>query len=197
MFDTAQVGRKIAALRKAHNMTQYELADKLNISFQAVSNWERGNSMPDISKLPEIAALFDTTIDDILGTTNPILTRVAKGEAPEAIQHTVGLSEGMQILSEALPLLKPSQVSEMARATTSQGSIAPLLPFMDEEDVEKLLEQYESEGRSTSIFYPFLSDKKICELFERYRAEGKSISALLPFLDDDTLTSLAEEAFRS
>ena len=98
---------------------------------------------------------------------------------------------------DQIGLLKPSQVSEMARATTSQGSIAPLLPFMDEEDVEKLLEQYESEGRSTSIFYPFLSDKKIRELFERYRAEGKSISALLPFLDDDTLTSLAEEAFCS
>lgn len=43
-----KVGRKIVELRKKNNMTQTELADKMNISFQAVSNWERGNSMPDI-----------------------------------------------------------------------------------------------------------------------------------------------------
>ena len=44
MFDMKQIGKKITDLRKAHNMTQMELADKLGISFQAVSNWERGVS---------------------------------------------------------------------------------------------------------------------------------------------------------
>ena len=44
MFHMEKVGRKIAQLRKSHNMTQLELADKLGISFQAVSNWERGGS---------------------------------------------------------------------------------------------------------------------------------------------------------
>ena len=39
-------------------MTQMELADRMGISFQVVSNWERGNSMPDISKLPELAEIF-------------------------------------------------------------------------------------------------------------------------------------------
>ena len=45
MFDTKIIGKKIAALRKAKDMTQMELADKLGISFQAVSNWERGGSL--------------------------------------------------------------------------------------------------------------------------------------------------------
>ena len=58
MFNMKQVGRKIVALRKAQNMTQTELADKMNVSFQAVSNWERGNSMPDLSKLPQLDALW-------------------------------------------------------------------------------------------------------------------------------------------
>ena len=61
MFNMKQVGKKIVSLRKSRNMTQTELADKMDVSFQAVSNWERGNSMPDISKLPQLAALFDCT----------------------------------------------------------------------------------------------------------------------------------------
>lgn len=44
MFDTIAVGRKIAFLRKEQNMTQTELADRMMVSYQAVSNWERGVS---------------------------------------------------------------------------------------------------------------------------------------------------------
>ena len=66
MFDTRKVGKKIAELRKAQNMTQMELADAMGVSYQAVSNWERGNSMPDISKLPELVEIFDCSIDELL-----------------------------------------------------------------------------------------------------------------------------------
>ena len=45
MFDMKQIGKNITNLRKTNNMTQMELADKLGISFQAVSNWERGDSL--------------------------------------------------------------------------------------------------------------------------------------------------------
>ena len=67
MFDTVKVGKIIAQKRKEHNMTQLALADRLGVSFQAVSNWERGNSMPDISKLPELAELFECSIADRKG----------------------------------------------------------------------------------------------------------------------------------
>lgn len=43
-FNMDQIGRKISELRREQSMTQMELADKLGISFQAVSNWERGVS---------------------------------------------------------------------------------------------------------------------------------------------------------
>ena len=48
MLNMERVGRKISELRRERNMTQMELADQMGISFQAVSNWERGTSMPDI-----------------------------------------------------------------------------------------------------------------------------------------------------
>ena len=45
MFNMKNIGLKISELRKNNNMTQMEIADKMNISFQAVSNWERGGSL--------------------------------------------------------------------------------------------------------------------------------------------------------
>ena len=41
MFDTVKIGKRIAELRKKRDMTQFEIADRLGISYQAVSNWER------------------------------------------------------------------------------------------------------------------------------------------------------------
>ncbi len=63
MFDTVLTGTKLAEARRARNMTQMELAEKLGISFQAVSSWERGNTMPDIAKLPEIAEILGVSVD--------------------------------------------------------------------------------------------------------------------------------------
>ena len=49
MFDTNTVAKNIKEARIGKNMTQMDLADAMGVSYQAVSNWERGNSMPDIS----------------------------------------------------------------------------------------------------------------------------------------------------
>ena len=43
-FDMHRIGQTIAGLRREHNMTQMALADAMGVSFQAVSNWERGDS---------------------------------------------------------------------------------------------------------------------------------------------------------
>lgn len=61
-----KLGQAIAELRKQHNMTQAEVADALHISYQAVSKWERDESLPDITLLPGIAELFQISIDKLL-----------------------------------------------------------------------------------------------------------------------------------
>lgn len=105
MFDTVKVGRIISQKRKEHNMTQMQLADALGISFQAVSNWERGNSMPDISKLPELAELFGCSIEELLGggTSAGNVEKLAKGEGQ-------GLSLGE--IAEVAPVLTPEVLDE-------------------------------------------------------------------------------------
>lgn len=55
--------KNITELRRASGMTQLELAEKLNYSDKAVSKWERGESLPDVAVLKQIADLFSVTMD--------------------------------------------------------------------------------------------------------------------------------------
>lgn len=57
---------KIAEKRRVRGMTQEEVAEKLGVTSQAVSKWENNNSLPDITLLPAIADLFETTIDALM-----------------------------------------------------------------------------------------------------------------------------------
>lgn len=60
------IGSTIAKLRRANGMTQLALAERLNVSDKAVSKWENGQGYPDITIIPELAALFGVTIDYIM-----------------------------------------------------------------------------------------------------------------------------------
>lgn len=65
-----QIGNNIASFRKQRVMTQAELAEKLNYSDKAVSKWERGESVPDVMTLAQIAELFGVGIDTLIGNTS-------------------------------------------------------------------------------------------------------------------------------
>lgn len=61
------IGKNIYTLRKKQGLTQEELANLVNVSFQAVSKWENGNSIPDVSTLPFLANALHCSIDSLLG----------------------------------------------------------------------------------------------------------------------------------
>ncbi len=61
-----ETGERLAKYRKKANLSQEELADKLNVSRQAVSKWERGESSPDTDNLISLAKLYNVTLDDLL-----------------------------------------------------------------------------------------------------------------------------------
>ena len=65
-MDTLKIGHYIQHLRKAAGMTQKDLAEKLNISFQAVSKWENGDALPDTGILLDLCDLLGTTADKLL-----------------------------------------------------------------------------------------------------------------------------------
>ncbi len=60
------IAQNIQSLRKGASLTQGELAEKLNYSDKAVSKWERGESVPDVAVLKQIADLFGVTVDYLL-----------------------------------------------------------------------------------------------------------------------------------
>jgi len=60
------VGKQISTIRKAKGLTQTDLAARLHISFQAISKWERGETLPDITTLVTLATVLETTIDNLL-----------------------------------------------------------------------------------------------------------------------------------
>jgi len=64
-------GKRLTNYRKAKNLTQNEIAEKLNVSPQAVSKWENDISSPGIDSLVILSELFDVSLDELLGKETP------------------------------------------------------------------------------------------------------------------------------
>lgn len=60
------IGKFIAQCRKEKGLTQMQLAEKLNITNRAVSKWETGKSLPDLSIMPQVCEIFDITVNELL-----------------------------------------------------------------------------------------------------------------------------------
>jgi transcriptional regulator with XRE-family HTH domain len=66
------LNEKIKKLRLANDWTQEQLAERLDVSTQAVSRWETNSTFPDIELLPDIAIIFDISVDELLGVNDSI-----------------------------------------------------------------------------------------------------------------------------
>lgn len=193
MFDTRKVGQRIAMLRKTKDMTQMELADKMMVSYQAVSNWERGNSMPDISKLPELAEILGVSLEELLGSKRKteIIEKVARAEAPLSLEE----------VAEVAPVLKPSQVDEAAErsgeAEVDLKTLEELAPYFSQEKLGDWAERLQIQELSELVgLAPFLTSKQLGKLIRKMEKPGGDLNqvvALAPFLDSADLGCLVNE----
>ena len=190
-FNMDQIGRKISNLRREQNMTQMELADKLGISFQAVSNWERGNTMPDISKLPELAEIFHVTTDELLGEASGGLVRsAAKGEMEQYMEvNSVTVEEFVQVAS----LLSTVQAEAGFEKLTEQktqlklSDIEDILPFLGSDMVDELALKYmdSPEGDDLEDIARYASGPVLKQIAEKLLAEGKNIEDIARYLSTE------------
>lgn len=187
MFDTREVARKIREARIARNMTQMNLADALGVSYQAVSNWERGNSMPDISKLEDLCAALQISVDQLLGMERKetaTVTRILQEEdAPLTAEE----------LSELAPVLSPEQVKKQARKQKRNiAALVGIAPYLDEAFLEELLEDAEVESLLVlQSLAPYLDGEALDRLARRApKDDFDGIAAMAPFLEEETLDYL-------
>ena len=119
------IADNIVFLRKEKGLTQAQLAEKLNYSDKAVSKWERGESVPDIVVLKEIADIFSVTVDFLLAEEHPKKRKF--GESVRVRMQNHGFIMGMSIVLVWLIALLVFVVGDMFREYTQ---LYHLLVFM-------------------------------------------------------------------
>ncbi len=83
------LGEKLNEKRKAKGLTQESVAETLGVTPQAVSKWENNISCPDITLLPQIALLYETTVDELLSHSTPPIAAVVPEEKRKSLDELV------------------------------------------------------------------------------------------------------------
>lgn len=141
MFDTRKYGAFLARLRKNADMTQSELADRLNLTRQAISKYECGDSFPDISILKVIAEIFGVPTSLLIAAGEP-----SEGEAEilESVlaDRTIESVDARDVVNLA-PYLKPSILSKLSDSLAKNdidiSSVVSLAEYLSDNDSEKLM----------------------------------------------------------
>ena len=192
MFDMITVGRNIAELRKRIRLTQPALADRLGISFQAVSNWERGESMPDISKLPELSALFRVSVDEILGI-KPLTSAPAVQE-----EHGNCTNEIALVQEEHATPPQPTQAQELAGALTDLSDLSELSELSALSDLPDLPDLPDPPDPSDFAvlpqLLPHMSEMAVAQLARKHADNMAYLTLCLPFMNEADVAEMAHQA---
>ena len=175
MFDTMMIAKVIRQARIDRNMTQMNLADAMGVSYQAVSNWERGNSMPDISKLEQLCSVLGITVNDLLGIEEPAPMQPEVMSVPQLVQ--------------AAPALPPAELkarmkSEKKKRKLDIDTIIEMAPYLDEATLGELLEGVRvDDPEDLAQLAPFLSRETLEQAVERCDVDDlEDLAPLAPFL---------------
>jgi len=106
------IANRLVELRKVNNLSQEELADKLGISRQAISKWERAESSPDTDNLINLSRLYGVSLDALLATDSEI-PRPKKAEDIEELEAT--LKEKFQELKVKLEPVRKQAIAVSRR----------------------------------------------------------------------------------
>lgn len=189
MFNTMKIAKKIREARIAQNMTQMTLADAMGVSYQAVSNWERGNSMPDISKLEDLCRTLQIDVAELLGMQTRetiVVTKLMEEEEPLTFEE----------LAEVAPALPPEEVKKQAKKQKMNlSALISIAPFLDEGYLAELVEEAQVDSLKEIVeLAPFLEEDTLDKLVRNApKGDQEGILALAPFLEEETLDWLVRQ----
>ncbi|SCZ76257.1 helix-turn-helix domain-containing protein [Pseudobutyrivibrio xylanivorans] len=193
MLDMIIVGKNIKAARTEKNMTQLELADILGVSYQAVSNWERGNSMPDIAKLPVISNALEIEITELLGEDSCAKTiKKVLDENPEPLSS--------KELTDVAALLPPADFKKEMKKTSEKEildikAIVGLAPYLDDEILDDIVSNVDAANVKEIVpLAPYLSDKTLIEISKIIESSMiNDLVPLAPFMPDEALDNIVSK----
>ncbi|MFZ3580354.1 helix-turn-helix domain-containing protein, partial [Virgibacillus sp. DJP39] len=178
MLNEKLIGSYISSLRKEKDLTQVELAEQVSVSHQAVSKWERGDSLPDIGTLLTLATLFGTTVDSIL----------SGGRTNQGFRNVGSL---VQELSDNRPDKAAAYINEGEADVSGFVSIAP---FLKAGTVEQVTEGIDDQTLTTEYLVqlaPFLDSGTLSGyIAKKGHVETDQLIAIAPFIDSKTLKQL-------
>ncbi|MBQ9746531.1 MAG: helix-turn-helix transcriptional regulator [Clostridia bacterium] len=97
------IGNKIKALRKKRGITQEQLAESIGVSFQAVSKWETGIALPDITLAPILASYFGVSMDTLFDFSLAEIDKDARSIASKSVKYREeNPEEGRKIIEDGL-----------------------------------------------------------------------------------------------
>ena len=164
-LDVRKIGKIIAAYRKEKGYTQTELADKLGVSFQAISCWERGDNMPDLDNLLALSTVLETSIDVLLGREQ---SAKVKAE-PESIDIEAIKAQAIkEYIENNKPIVNFDEVFSNRNRYSQQQIDSTAVEYIKQTgDIVKIREKF------SLISYPAL--KEITRI--RYEQTGDAIEA--------------------
>ena len=155
-------GEKIAELRKSKNMTQEALAGKLDVTAQAVSKWERGESMPDVLLLPKIAEILEVSIDSLFGKEqrpiveyhpeakkdfDKMILRVTVNDNEDHVKVNLPLS----LIKAAIEIGVSGDVIRFGNADLSKIDFAAVIQTIENGAIGKIVEVESDDGTMVVI----------------------------------------------
>ncbi len=216
MLNPQIISENIAFLRQQANMTQQELAARVNVTHQAVSKWENGSSIPDLQTLMTLSRLFSITLDELL---TEVLSERRPPEEAQQPQEPAAPEQAPFPLEPAAPegtdaapqpqetpfapnieSLVQKAISQATHAVEQtadslRGIMEPIRAEDEPEPEEDSAEDAPSLNRLTGMA-PFLSRQKLREQVLRLNPETielRHLAGLAPFLDRDTLDQLLKK----
>lgn len=123
------IDKNLQKLRSERGNTQEELAAFLSVSSQAVSKWERGESIPDVTLLPRIASYYNVTVDDLLG-----VGEIRKQEKIEEYSQKSLKLRNKGLIKESLELWREAQSEFPNDIQVIYHLMYALYPFSDNDD---------------------------------------------------------------
>lgn len=136
-----QIGENISRFRRDRNMTQDEFALRLGVTSQAVSKWERGNSLPDVTLIAEICKVLEVHADTLLGlegilfceNENPAFQQEIR---QNLIAEPLRIEIGFGLIPCFVDGLKTDYLNQCRKKLAAEtGMLLPILRIIDEEQL--------------------------------------------------------------